>query len=417
MRLHEAADGPLARIRIPGGLLTVEAADALAALAESVGDGHVHLTVRGNVELRGIRDAAALTQGLRDAGLLPSDDHERARNIITSPMAGLDGDGNCAATGSADLVRTLDAAICAEPRLAGLSGRFLFGIDDGRGDVVAQRPDLGVRMLTADTARLVVDGEHAEILVAREDVPQALVAAAVAFLESPQVRDGGAWRIRDASSPEWIARLASAAGAIGGQLPPDGPAQPVGPADTSGREGARGDIAAPLDHPVGIVARHLADGGDATATSVTIGVILPLATTDAATWRVVAEHARRGDGFVRTTPWRGVLLGGLREDDATGALRDLGADGLVVESDDPRRRLSACTGLPGCARALADVRSAALVSAGVTPHGHPIDQTGPVDPDLLAGRTVYWAGCERHCGHPGTAHISHTATRDGYVTA
>ena len=55
MRLHEAADGPLARIRIPGGLLSTDAALALADLAESVGDGHLHLTVRGNVELRGIQ--------------------------------------------------------------------------------------------------------------------------------------------------------------------------------------------------------------------------------------------------------------------------------------------------------------------------------------------------------------------------
>ena len=112
VRLRAEPNG-VHRLRVEPG----SAADGatVAELAESVGDGHLHLTVRGNVELRGIRDATALADGLTAAGLLPSTAHERARNIVASPFAGLDAQGADTGTCAADLVRALDAAICAEP--------------------------------------------------------------------------------------------------------------------------------------------------------------------------------------------------------------------------------------------------------------------------------------------------------------
>ncbi|MGW4248717.1 precorrin-3B synthase, partial [Nocardia sp. NPDC004722] len=87
LRLHEAADGPLARIRVPGGRLSPEQLQSLAAAAVDLGDGNIELTSRGNVQLRQVRDAAALTDRLTEAGLLPSATHERVRNIIASPLS------------------------------------------------------------------------------------------------------------------------------------------------------------------------------------------------------------------------------------------------------------------------------------------------------------------------------------------
>ncbi len=139
LRLAEAADGFLARVRLPGGLVTAGQLRVLAQLADELGDGRVELTSRGNVQLRGLAAGAAgpLTGALTEAGLLPSLDHDRVRNVLASPLAGLDRGADL--TG---LVRALDAALCGRPRLAGLPGRFLFAVDDGRGDVAGLGADV-----------------------------------------------------------------------------------------------------------------------------------------------------------------------------------------------------------------------------------------------------------------------------------
>src|SRR6478735_7107612 len=54
LRLHRADDGALARVRVPGGVLTWEQADGLRELAGRLGDGELYLTSRGNVQLRGL---------------------------------------------------------------------------------------------------------------------------------------------------------------------------------------------------------------------------------------------------------------------------------------------------------------------------------------------------------------------------
>src|SRR5262249_31900538 len=82
-----------------------------------------------------------LTDELTRVGLLPSLSHDRVRNVLASPLAGLDGGPDL--TG---IVRALDAALCARPRLAELSGRFLFAVDDGRGDVAGLGADVVARV-------------------------------------------------------------------------------------------------------------------------------------------------------------------------------------------------------------------------------------------------------------------------------
>jgi len=139
LRLAAAADGYLARIRLPGGLISAQQIQALARLGDELGDGRAELTSRGNVQLRGLAADAAeqLTDRLTRAGLLPSLSHDRVRNVLASPLAGLDGGNDPTA-----IVRALDAGLCARPRLAELPGRFLFAVDDGRGDVAGLGADV-----------------------------------------------------------------------------------------------------------------------------------------------------------------------------------------------------------------------------------------------------------------------------------
>jgi uncharacterized protein YjbI with pentapeptide repeats len=148
LRLVEAADGFLARVRLPGGLVSGGQLRVLAGLADELGDGRVELTSRGNVQLRGLAADAAetLTDELTRAGLLPSLSHDRVRNVLASPLAGLDGGPDLSG-----IVRALDAALCARPRLAQLSGRFLFAVDDGRGDVSGLGADVVATLHRDDT--------------------------------------------------------------------------------------------------------------------------------------------------------------------------------------------------------------------------------------------------------------------------
>ncbi len=140
LRVHDAVDGGLVRVRVPGGYLTSRQVRALAQASASFGDGNLDLTSRGNVQLRGLRTSDGLGDLLADAGLLPSETHDTARNVVASPLRGL-----------RDVVAEVDTGIQS---LEPLPGRFLIGV--GGPDVLSVRPDLA---LVDD--RLLVDGRDA----------------------------------------------------------------------------------------------------------------------------------------------------------------------------------------------------------------------------------------------------------------
>src|SRR6185436_12028003 len=88
LQLHQAADGALARVRLPGGMIEPGQLQALAHAATRYGSSAMELTSRGNIQIRGITDIDALADAVATAGLLPSPTHERVRNIVASPLSG-----------------------------------------------------------------------------------------------------------------------------------------------------------------------------------------------------------------------------------------------------------------------------------------------------------------------------------------
>ncbi|MGA4838031.1 precorrin-3B synthase [Streptomyces sp. G45] len=373
LRLHSAHDGALARVRVPGGVLGLRQARALGDAARELGDGELHLTSRGNVQLRGLADTcgADLAAALTAAGLLPSPAHERVRNVVASPLSGLDG------AGLRDVrpwLVALDAALCASDAARELSGRFLFALDDGRADVAGLGADVTLRA-TADGGALLGLGAGGEALrVSGEDAPRAALIAAETFLEVARTSGTNAWRVRE---------LALSEGAL---LDRVRDALSAGGVDCARQ---------PLD-PVG-AARVPAPG----VTGDTLAVHAPLGRLTAPQWRELTSVAAGSPlGELRLTPWRGVVVPvpGLDSAGASQALGRLGATGLVTDADSPWLRVGACIGRPGCAKSLADVRAdAARALPEATPGGLPL----------------YWSGCARRCGHPPGDRIDAVAVADG----
>jgi precorrin-3B synthase len=392
LRLAEAADGLLARVRLPGGLIRGEQLRVLARLASELGDGRVELTSRGNVQLRGLAGdgAVPLTDGLVRAGLLPSLTHDRVRNVLASPLAGLD-----RGTDLTGIVRALDAAVCARPRLAELSGRFLFAVDDGHGDVAGLGADV---VATVRTDSAVVNGlcvRRPDVPVApgtgadgvpdglRDDIVTAMLACAEAFLDLRAAHGGTAWRIADL---------------------PGGPGRVR--AAVSARLGLPTDRAEPrpaaVTRPVGLIAPQSARAGRESAASVrddpglSAVLLAPLGRLTAAQLTWVAGQL--ADRDARITPWRSVVLP--RLDDAARVLREAAGLGFGTDAASPWLRVTACAGRPGCASALADVQADAAGFAARWP-----------------GRIVHVSGCGRHCGRPAATEIDVTATSEGYQVA
>jgi precorrin-3B synthase len=173
LRLHEAADGKLARIRVPGGRLDARGLVGLADAA-ALGNGLVELTSRASIQVRGLAGAEPCASVLTAAGLLPSVTHDRVRNILASPVAGRHPD-SIAETD--DFVAELDRRLCADPALATLSGRFLFAVDDGAG--LVGRPADATLVAVGDD-RFLIDGAE----LARDEAIDAVVQCARATLKA-----------------------------------------------------------------------------------------------------------------------------------------------------------------------------------------------------------------------------------------
>ncbi|KRB73390.1 nitrite reductase [Nocardioides sp. Root190] len=196
-----AEDGGLVRIRVPGGQLPLSSLVALAEVATEHGDGRIRTTGRANLQVRGMpvdgdRLAEPALAALEATGLLPSRAHDRVRNVLASPQTGLTG-------GRADLrpvVAALDAHLLADESLAELPGRFLFTLDDGRGDLADRHKDLGLVALDGTRAQLRV-GEGYGDVVALDDAAAALVALAHHFLSARGTGPAAAWHVDELADP------------------------------------------------------------------------------------------------------------------------------------------------------------------------------------------------------------------------
>lgn len=391
LQVHAAADGGLARVRVPGGRLTPFQLRELAEAASAYGGGVIELTSRANVQVRGLGPESPESPGsdpdngtdsgagggfaarMAGAGLLPSATHERIRNILASPLTGLpclpgppgagpagsadvDGAGCPAGGGIVDvtpLVGELDRRLCARPALAALPGRFMFALDDGRGDVAGLGADAGILPTGPDEAALILAGTDTGLRVPLDGAVTALLAAAEAFLDELATRDVTAWRIAELpDGPSVIAaRVRTALG-----LPWAAPSEPLrprvvtlGPVGVIGSPygtwspdgtGGATDPGSGTEGDIRAAASDTAGGGDGAGNDieergarVALGVAIPLGRLTSELALLLADAASGGE--IRLTPWRGVVLPGLDRAEVAGTAARLEAAGLVVDPASP----------------------------------------------------------------------------------
>lgn len=253
-------------MRLIGGRLSARQLQELSAVAGEHGPGGLHLTGRANLQLRGMPlvDGGLpphIVSALIDTGLVPTPSHDLVRNVLVSPQTGLVG-------GRADLrpvAANLDRIVCSRPRLADLPGRFLFVLDDGRGDLIRRDTDLGLVALDEHTAQLRIGSTGWGSVVDLVDAAGLLADLALDFLDRRGSGPSAPWHV-DELAESWT------------------PSTPPDPRTQVQSE--------PL--PYGIVAGgiHVEAPG---------GVLTPTAVVE------LAAHAGPDDPLV-VTPWRGILV-------------------------------------------------------------------------------------------------------------
>ena len=202
-----AEDGALIRLRLVGGELTSQMLTDLMAISARWADGTVLLTKRANLQLRGIKPALdgagtacvpeEFVEAIAKAGFLPAPTHELVRNIMVSPLSGrTDGRANLFPIAGA-----LDKALCADPLFAGLSARFLFVFDDGRGDLVDRTLDLGAMAVDAENAQVRLGSETWGEVVELESLPEVLLDFAARFMRARGASTDAPWHVDELQTP------------------------------------------------------------------------------------------------------------------------------------------------------------------------------------------------------------------------
>ena len=375
LRPMESGDGMIVRLKLTGGIVPLDLAAKIADWSRHFGNGEIDLTARANLQIRGVTDATlpGLQDAIAEAGLLDDNpDGEAIRNVIASPLAGLDAD---ALLDIRSTVAALEARLAGDPRLYPLPAKVCFLVDDGgRLGLGNVRADVRFEAVAGPVFAVRLDGAPDDVLgpCRLEEVPDVAARLAGAFLAT----HGDARRMRDL-----VGRVGAAA--IAGEA--------SFPLFRHSREGGN-----PLP-----ASAHM-DGWIPAFAGMTPGVIgvgLPFGRVSAGNLQYLAQQAVQAGAIeFRLTPWRAILVPCSSQETAEQLVQNLPPDAFILDQADPRRRVAACVGAPACGRATTDVRKDAGRLASLVPET----------------RFLHLSGCAKGCAHPRPAPITLVGNQGRY---
>jgi len=371
LRPMESGDGLIVRLKLTGGIVPLDLAAKIADWSAKWGNGEIDLTSRANLQLRGVSagNLPLLHEALTGRGLLDGDaEGEAVRNVIASPLAGIDPD---ALIDVRPLTKALEDRLVGDPTLHRLPAKFGFAIDDGgRFGLRDVRADIRFEAVAGPAFEIYLDGADAPVGSCEPDglVEQAAAIAGAFLRYCPDNR-----RMRDLV--------------------------------------ARAGVEAILD---GILMRHSREGGNpfrATARadgwipafagikasgragSVVLGVGLPFGRIAASQLTHLANSAAAlGATELRLTAWRAILIPIPSEAAAQALAAELAEISLILDPGDPRPHVAACAGKPSCLHATTQVREDAAYLAPFA--------------NNAAGIALHLSGCAKGCAYPRAAPVT-----------
>jgi len=393
-RMAKARDGGICRVKLSFGDLNATQARTVAAAASELGNSVIEITNRANLQLRGVRPdtEAALIARLLDAGLGPlTDKGDDVRNVMISPVAGVDG----RLVDIRPLARNVLTRLQTDAAYQTLSPKFCVLVDGGEGIAMVEHPhDVWVSPIDPAVANTrfafgiagvppTQPGDRAALGSVDSEQEFALITAILdLFIEWSRSRPLAS-RLRhmlaeiapDALLDDLERRLGfpvrSNAVATWHRLPP----QPNG--------------------HLGIV-RH---GHNPLCF---VGAMPPLGRLDPASLTALAELAERhGNGALRLTPWQSILLPGVAAAEAASALADLESLGLQAGPRQPLAMMISCSGSAGCSSALGATQADGLKLAALLG----VDAALP---------QIHLSGCLKSCASPSSRPITLVATEPGH---
>jgi precorrin-3B synthase len=371
LRPMQSGDGLIVRVRPQSATLRPDELGALADAARRFGNGHIDLTRRANLQIRGVSEASLpeLHDIIAGLGLLDANaDGEAVRNIMINPLAGMD------PTEGLDvrpIGRELARRLVSEGPLWALPTKFGFIIDGGG--------ILSLAQLRADV-RLVAIAQGSQTLIAigletrsgmewlGSTSPDAAAAAAIeiglAFIKvaSREQRQ----RMRDLSN-DGLALIRSA---MQSRLEP------------LNENPRRADASL---NRIGLI--ELGQGRFA------VGLAAPFGRVETDQLRKLADTmAAHGVEEIRLSPWRALYVGVSSQTSGQNILDAAGCEGLITDPRDPLLQIEACPGAPGCRSTALDTRGDGRRLAALLPRFG------------FAG-TVHVSGCAKGCAKSGPADL------------
>ncbi len=366
LRPMASGDGLLLRAKTIGPRLSAAQASEIAAIAADCGNGLLDLSQRAQLQLRGVREET-FGQALRRLDALdmlaPDPVTESILNIVAAPLSDAD-----------DVTRALGRGLVADAALRALPGKFLFLIDDGAlglGDVAA---DIRIELVGERAALRLAGALDCAALVPRGAAAQGALALARAFVD---LRKGDFELRRMRTLVAAIGAWALFAHAGLDAAPYRAATRAAGETDIFGAQAAAGVFFAGVGAPFG---RFRAE--------------------DLARLAELAESF--GQGELRLTPWRAILLPAGSCDAAERIVAAAGENGLVTSPEDPRLAVVACPGAPECPQAKGETRAHLALLA-------------PLARKLAAsGVGLHISGCAKGCARPRATAATLVAGNGGF---